>query len=271
MKKRAMFNLKLTSTVMVFYFAFLFVYNFNYIDSLNEYFGILTESTDMITAVNESRYQMNLQFVKTDFILGLIGAGIILVEISCISSLLRLYKDLAFKDPLTGALSRACLDDTFDTIERKKNIEKITYYLFDMNYLKQVNDGYGHKVGDDFLIAMYQCIKNVFDSYGKVYRLAGDEFVGISYLPNLDPDEVADRLDREVKRYNDNRNRTKVLLSFSKGCCMMDFDYKDEYFRDTLYTEADNAMYEEKEAFHRIHPKNECIDRETKEVKIRKI
>ena len=78
-------------------------------------------------------------------------------------------------------------------------------------------------------------------------------------------------IDKEVDLYNSKFNRTKVDLSFSKGYYTGPYDYKDSYFRDTLYTLADNAMYEEKEAFHRLHPRDEKIDRETKEIIVRKL
>jgi 1,4-alpha-glucan branching enzyme len=65
------------------------------------------------------------------------------------------------------------------------------------------------------------------------------------------------------------KNKIGVQLSFAKGYFRVTWDYNDEYFRETLYEAADDMMYEEKEAFHRIHPKSERIDRVTKEVKVR--
>jgi len=271
MKQTAITRLKFASVLMVIYFIVFFGLNFNYIESLNDFFSILTDnSTELTDAVNAGRYQMNSEFITTELILGVVGVMVVGFEIYCIRKLIKVYKNLAFKDPLTGSLSRASLNEAFDSMERKKNVREITYFLFDMNYLKQVNDGYGHKIGDDFLIAMSKCIRNAFNGIGKVYRLAGDEFVAIVTKPNeLDPERLVSRIDREVKVYNEQYNRTKVDLSFSKGYYTGPYDYKDSYFRDTLYTLADNAMYEEKEAFHQLHPRSEKIDRETKEIVVR--
>ncbi len=272
MKRKAVSRLKLSSFIMTAYALFFFFYNYNYVASLNEYFGILAESSEMIGAVNASRAQMNADFVQAEVFLGIIGAVILLIEILCISSLISVYKELAYKDPLTGAWSRAALEEDFDQIETRKKCRKITYYLFDMNYLKQINDGYGHKVGDDFLIAMYGCIKTAFSGSGKVYRLAGDEFVAISKGNKAAvPGGLMEAVNKQVDNYNTKGNRTKVQLSFAKGYYSGEFDYDDPYFRDTLYTAADDAMYKEKEEFHRVHPRNERIDRVTKEVVVRKI
>ncbi len=271
MKQRAITRLRIASLFMIIYFVIFFLINFNYIESLNDFFSILAEqSSDLTDAVNAGRYQMNSEFIIKEIVLGGIGIIILGYEIFCISKLIKVYKNLAFKDPLTGTLSRTSLNETFDKIERSKKVKEVTYFLFDMNYLKQVNDGYGHKVGDDFLIAMSKCIRNAFNGIGNVYRLAGDEFVAIVTKPeNLDPEKLVGRIDKEVKLYNSDYNRTKVELSFSKGYYSGPYDYRDSYFRDTLYTLADNAMYEEKEAFHKIHPRTEKIDRETKEIIVR--
>lgn len=273
MKQKAITRLKIASIVMVIYFIIFFGLNFNYIESLNDFFSILTdESTALSSAVNAGRYQMNSEFIITELILGIIGIIVIGFEVACINKLIHIYKELAFKDPLTGSLSRASLNEAFDVIEKNKKVQDITYFLFDMNYLKQVNDGYGHKIGDDFLIAMSKCIRNAFNGIGEVYRLAGDEFVAIVTKQNeLDPNKLVARIDQEVNAYNSGYNRTKVDLSFSKGYYTGPYDYQDSYFRDTLYTLADNAMYEEKEAFHRLHPRSEKIDRKTKEIIVRKL
>lgn len=273
MKQKAVTRLRIASIFMVIYFIVFFGLNFNYIESLNDFFSILTkDSAKLSDAVNAGRYQMNSEFIVTEIILGVVGIVVIGFEVMCIGKLIKVYKELAFKDPLTGSLSRASLNEAFDDMERKKNVHEITYFLFDMNYLKQVNDGYGHKIGDDFLIAMSKCIRNAFNGIGKVYRLAGDEFVAIVTKPeSLDPERLIKRIEKEVNIYNDSYNRTKVDLSFSKGYYTGPYDFKDSYFRDTLYTLADNAMYEEKEAFHRMHPRDERIDRETKEIIVRKL
>ncbi len=270
MKKQAVRNVVLATIVLVLYLAFFFVYNYYYINDLNQYFKILTSNTDMITAVNASRYATNQKFVKYELYLGLAGIVVVGLEIAAIRKMISLYKDLAFRDVLTKAYSRVKLEDVFDKIEAKKNVKTCTYFLFDMNYLKQINDGYGHKVGDDFIIAMGRILRQVFAGKGQVYRLGGDEFVAFC-TGNDDPEKFIEKIDEAVDVWNSRSNRINTNLSFAKGYFHGEWDYDDILFRDTLYTEADNAMYEEKEAFHRIHPKSERIDRETKQVVVRRL
>lgn len=53
------------------------------------------------------------------------------------------------------------------------------YVSMDVNGLKQVNDTVGHEGGDELLKGAAFCMKQCFGSYGKVYRMGGDEFAAI--------------------------------------------------------------------------------------------
>ena len=62
------------------------------------------------------------------------------------------------------------------------------YISLDLNDLKQTNDLLGHSAGDELICAASNCMKFAFASYGKIYRIGGDEFVvWIQYsVSNLD-------------------------------------------------------------------------------------
>ena len=271
MKTNAIRNVILSTIIMIIVFAAFILHTLYYLQDLNSYFTILNQNSDMIMAVNNSRAYTNQTFLVQELIIAAIAVVATLLEVTQIKRLINMYKMLAYQDVLTGVYSRAALEDVFDDIERGKSVKSITYFLFDMNYLKQLNDGYGHKTGDDFLIGMAECLTNVFSKYGTVYRLGGDEFVATYFGDSKDPNYFLDAIDNEIKNWNSTKNKIGVALSFAKGYFRGTYDYKDDYFREILYEQADNMMYEEKEAFHRIHPKSERIDRVTKEVKVRKL
>ena len=46
-----------------------------------------------------------------------------------------------------------------------------------LNGLKKANDTLGHSAGDELICAAANCMKFAFASYGKIYRIGGDEFV----------------------------------------------------------------------------------------------
>jgi len=279
-KRKEVLRLAVITVVLSVFIAIVFALNLNYIQSLNSFFSIVTDKNgEVASAVNAGRLQMNKEFMITEVVLGAITLILLIVDILCVKSLIKKYKvlaktyeNLAKKDTLTGTWSRTALVEDFAAIKKKQSVKNIAYFLFDMNYLKQINDGYGHKVGDDFLIAMSKCIRNAFGDLGRVYRLDGDEFVGVITKPELvDPEKINEAIDKEVNKFNTESNGTNVKLSFSKGYCVDKFDYTDKDFDATLYTLADNAMYAEKEAFHKLHPRTERIDRVTKQVVVRKL
>lgn len=51
------------------------------------------------------------------------------------------------------------------------------YISLDLNGLKQANDSLGHSAGDELICGAANCMKFAFASYGKIYRIGGDEFV----------------------------------------------------------------------------------------------
>ena len=62
------------------------------------------------------------------------------------------------------------------------------YISLDLNDLKQTNDSLGHSAGDELICAASNCMKFAFASYGKIYRIGGDEFVVLiqESVSNLD-------------------------------------------------------------------------------------
>ncbi|MCQ2770455.1 MAG: GGDEF domain-containing protein [Clostridia bacterium] len=88
---------------------------------------------------------------------------------------------LAQNDVMTGVKNRTAYDMKMQEIDRiLANHEKIEFcvVMFDINFLKQTNDVYGHDHGDKLIIKSAELICDVF-SHSPVYRIGGDEFVAI--------------------------------------------------------------------------------------------
>ncbi len=56
------------------------------------------------------------------------------------------------------------------------------YISLDLNGLKQANDSLGHSAGDELICAASNCMKFAFTSYGKIYRIGGDEPLMEKYI-----------------------------------------------------------------------------------------
>ncbi len=88
---------------------------------------------------------------------------------------------LAFHDNLTKLPNRALLEDRLDReIANAKRAQKtFSVLLLDLDGFKQVNDAYGHQVGDLLLIEVAQRLCSLLRASDIIARLGGDEFVVI--------------------------------------------------------------------------------------------
>jgi diguanylate cyclase (GGDEF)-like protein len=88
-------------------------------------------------------------------------------------------RDLALHDALTQLPNRVLLMERLDhAVLRARRSGKVAAVLFvDLDRFKLVNDLYGHKVGDDLLIAVAGRITGALRSGDTLARLSGDEFV----------------------------------------------------------------------------------------------
>ena len=86
---------------------------------------------------------------------------------------------MAHKDGLTGAFNRMAYDEDVAVLEScaKTSLISITLLLIDCDKFKNINDTYGHQVGDEVLITIVKLIQGCLRSNDKLYRIGGDEFV----------------------------------------------------------------------------------------------
>jgi diguanylate cyclase (GGDEF)-like protein len=81
----------------------------------------------------------------------------------------------ASHDPLTGLLNRAGLDQRAGTMLR--GLRQSVVVMADLDHFKQVNDTYGHQVGDQVLVAFAAACRDTLRSTDLVVRYGGEELV----------------------------------------------------------------------------------------------
>lgn len=88
-------------------------------------------------------------------------------------------KYMALHDALTKLPNRVCfaanLEDAFDTAQRDGT--KLAVLFLDLDHFKNVNDNFGHSVGDKLLIEVTNRLKSSLGDNDLVARFGGDEFV----------------------------------------------------------------------------------------------
>lgn len=118
-------------------------------------------------------------------IVAILIVGIYLTLASCLLVLMlsRVLKEKYEKekymytsntDELTKCFNRRAYDSDMQKLDLNT---KWAYISLDLNGLKKANDTLGHSAGDELICAAANCMKFAFASYGKIYRIGGDEFV----------------------------------------------------------------------------------------------
>ena len=158
----------------------------------------------------------------------------------------KLQHLLAYRDSLTGLRNTnsywAWITDFDKEIETKEIVFGVL--VFDINYLKETNDRYGHDVGNKLIVSAARVISNIFKR-SPVFRIGGDEFAVI--LQNRDLDEMEElfmKFDEECRNESIETEKENIPVSIAKGFARYD-SKKDSNFID-VFNRADDAMYENK-------------------------
>lgn len=91
----------------------------------------------------------------------------------------RLLASQARIDPLTGVGNRRLMQEHLEdiTAERRRDRRVSTLLVLDLDMFKEVNDRYGHEVGDNVLAAFADSVAAALRTEDGLYRMGGEEFV----------------------------------------------------------------------------------------------
>lgn len=81
----------------------------------------------------------------------------------------------------------------------------LIYASVDVNGLKVINDSLGHIAGDELICGAADCLKQVFGTYGKVFRIGGDEYAVIFFADDEKFSALKDELDLSMVKYISDR------------------------------------------------------------------
>ena len=146
---------------------------------------------------------------------------------------------LSIIDGLTGVYNRNYLKYRVEE-KKKKLIFPFTVIISDCNYLKKVNDQYGHEYGDILLKIVADTLKEEIPEDSPVIRMGGDEFM---ILGNGITEEKAFELMANIRGSLKRKSKEKIPLSLAMGSYTV--QSKDFSF-DEVCHEADLRMYADK-------------------------
>ncbi|TMO03703.1 GGDEF domain-containing protein [Pseudoalteromonas sp. S558] len=149
---------------------------------------------------------------------------------------------LATKDALTGLNNRSQFNDILlQKLENCRRYQRpFSLMLLDLDNFKQVNDNFGHKIGDDTLIEFSKILCSSIRGTDSVFRFGGDEFAILIEDPEFTTNKViAERIMRLV-RHSSVMLQYKVTTSIgftlasSKDC------------ENEIFARADKGLYKAK-------------------------
>lgn len=158
--------------------------------------------------------------------------------------LVILNRDLKFyaeRDFLTRLYNRRVFmkkaQKTYETFQQEGRI--FSFCILDVDFFKQINDRYGHHIGDEVLMGLAEEMRNFFDPSCTLARFGGEEFIIL--LPDKDEKEayeIADQFRKRVKL----QSWHGVSVTISLGVSVVSYPYEVS----DIIVDADRALYKAK-------------------------
>lgn len=158
----------------------------------------------------------------------------------------KMLRLAAERDALTGLANRYAYEQMLDALAMcQDNDTSIAFFLFDLNFLKETNDHFGHAAGDAALKETAYCIAQCFTG-GKHFRIGGDEFASI--IMGVDETKIPQMIKDFLQMQQEKDISVSYGYSYAKSIAHDDIE-------DLMKT-ADAAMYECKAKMHEERPPN---------------
>ena len=188
---------------------------------LGRKYGIVLSATLLVMQSSVLLYKLpSPYFSSFNLALNLLFIYIIIWVISHVfegnrAEFSKRLKNLALLDPLTGAGNRLSMSHYFEVEIKDKS--QLYLFLIDLDHFKQINDEYGHDVGDKVLVELATLFRITF-AKGYVFRVGGEEF---SLMGNFDSAQsalaMAENLRQAVANKYIEANGITINLTASVG------------------------------------------------------
>lgn len=168
-------------------------------------------------------------------------------DITAIKEYENSLKNIAHFDQLTKLPNRVLLADRIENkmIHARRNKQHLAVIFLDLDEFKEINDTYGHHIGDKVLVCLAQKMRESLREGDTLARIGGDEFVAV--LSEFT--EISDALPIIIRLLESASSKIKIerieiKLSASLGVTF--YPQNQIVNADLLLRQADQAMYKSK-------------------------
>lgn len=215
-----------------------------YTDSPEAPIIVLTGLNDQSIAIRAVREGAQDYLVKGQFTMDLLLRSIhYSIERH---KMLMALRSMALIDQLTGLYNRhgfLSLAKHHMKLSNRKGTNLLLVYC-DLDYLKYINDNFGHNEGDRVLKEVGSILREAFRESDIISRFGGDEFVILAIgVKEEDKDSIIERLQSNIDFHNKSIERA-YEISVSTGAVFYNPNTHREI--EDVLNEADNRMYKNK-------------------------
>ena len=208
--------------------------------------GLVRRSEEWFTRSNGELFLTDMLVAPMLDGRGIVGAVVIFEDISERKKMEEQLLELATTDALTGLHNRRYFFSRLaESVARfKRFAEHACVIMLDCDHFKQVNDRYGHAVGDEVLRGLATIMKQNMRQTDVIGRLGGEEFAVL--LNDADQDDAvewAERLRRLVAAREYCADGQHFVVTISLGCTQLNGS-DDE---NSVLARADRALYQAKQ------------------------
>lgn len=153
--------------------------------------------------------------------------------------------EIAYKDALTKVKNKASYDEKAESLawDIMNNSARFGIVMVDLNYLKVINDKYGHDKGNEYIIGSCRLVCDTF-VHSPVYRIGGDEFVVVLEGQDYDNREQLMNQVKETFAKALNAGGMPPWNRYSAAFGLAVYEPGDDV--EAVLSRADQAMYEAK-------------------------
>lgn len=158
----------------------------------------------------------------------------------------------ALKDALTGLPNRVSFEQGLDQglIQAKRHNWGLAVLFIDIDKFKNINDSYGHNLGDQVLLMVANRLKSFVRDEDIVSRWGGDEFVCLLFEVKQEAD-VTRLAEKMISRIAEACEFDEIILSIKISIGIAIYP-ADGDTADSLFKNADTAMYKAKGTEKRV-------------------